>query len=237
VTFYSFDTSSLLNGHRDLLPPQTFVSLWANIESMIAAGDIRCVDEVRNELARRDDAIHEWAKSQPELFVPLTADIQLAAREVLSAHRRLVGVDGGRNTADPFVIALARARNVVVVTEETKKPSAGTSASPGSRTCATRWEYGWHTVVEPGALRPGAGLDLLSWALSPKRPVDGREGRPQEVSGSWTTYVYRYQAQQFPEQPQRLTHSIRKSEACWPLFSRRHDAHLERSSGSHPSRW
>jgi hypothetical protein len=119
VTFYSFDTSSLLNGRRDLLPPGTFVTLWDNIELMITAGDIRCVDEVRNELAKRDDVIHDWAKSQPELFVPLAADVQLAARDVLSAHPRLVGVGGGRNTADPFVIALARARNGVVVTEET----------------------------------------------------------------------------------------------------------------------
>jgi hypothetical protein len=119
VDFYSFDTSSLLNGRRDLLPPGTFVTLWSIIESMIANGDIRCVDEVRTELARRDDAIHDWAKSQPDLFVPLTADIQRAAREVLAAHPRLVGVGGGRNSADPFVIALARSRAGVVVTEET----------------------------------------------------------------------------------------------------------------------
>ncbi len=85
---------------------------------MIVAGHIRCVDEVRSELARRDDAIHDWAKSQTDLFVPLTADVQLAAREVLGAHPRLVGTGGGRNSADPFVIALARARDSVVVTEE-----------------------------------------------------------------------------------------------------------------------
>ena len=119
MTFYSFDTSSLLNGRRDLLPPGTFVTLWTNIELMITAGDIRCVDEVRNELAKREDVIHAWARSQPDLFVPLAADVQLAARDVLSAHPRLVGVGGGRNTADPFVIALARARKGVVVTEET----------------------------------------------------------------------------------------------------------------------
>ena len=119
MTFYSLDTSSPLNGRRDLLPPGTFVTLWDNIELMIAVGDIQCVDEVRNELAKRDDVIHDWAKSQPELFVPLAADVQLAARDVLSVHPRLVGVGGGRNTADPFVIALARARNGVVVTEET----------------------------------------------------------------------------------------------------------------------
>lgn len=119
MAFYSFDTSSLLNGRRDLLPPGTFVTLWSNIESMIATGGMRCVDEVRSELARRDDAIHHWAKLQPDLFVPLTPDVQRAAREVLSAHPKLVGVGGGRNSADPFVIALARSRAGVVVTEET----------------------------------------------------------------------------------------------------------------------
>lgn len=118
MTFYSFDTSSLLNGRRDLLPPGTFVSLWDSIESMIASGHIRCVDEVRHELAKREDSVHDWAKSQTELFVALTADVQVAAREVLTAHPRLVGVGGGRNGADPFVIALARARDGVVVTEE-----------------------------------------------------------------------------------------------------------------------
>lgn len=119
MAFYSFDTSSLLNGRRDLLPPGTFVTLWSNIESMIATGGMRCVDEVRNELAKRDDAIHHWAKLQQDLFVPLTPDVQRAAREVLSAHPKLVGIGGGRNSADPFVIALARSRAGVVVTEET----------------------------------------------------------------------------------------------------------------------
>lgn len=119
MTFFSFDTSSLLNGRRDLLPPETFVTLWANIELMINDGNIRCIDEVRNELAKREDAVHDWAKSQPDLFVPLTADVQRAARDVLQAHPKLVGAGGGRNSADPFVIALARAQDGVVVTEET----------------------------------------------------------------------------------------------------------------------
>jgi len=55
MAFYSFDTSSLLNGRRDLLPPATFPSLWANIEAMIADGRIRCVDVVRDELSKRED--------------------------------------------------------------------------------------------------------------------------------------------------------------------------------------
>lgn len=87
---------------------------------MITTGNIRCIDEVLNELAKREDAVHGWAKSQPDLFLPLASDVQRAAREVLQAHPKLVGTGGGRNSADPFVIALARAHGGVVVTEETQ---------------------------------------------------------------------------------------------------------------------
>jgi hypothetical protein len=86
LTFYSFDTSSLLNGRRDLLPPATFPTLWNNIEAMIADGSVRCVDLVAEELAAREDEVHQWAKSQVDLFVPLTAEVQMAVREVLSQH-------------------------------------------------------------------------------------------------------------------------------------------------------
>lgn len=120
MAFYSFDTSSILNGRRDLLPPATLPTLWSNIESMIDNGGIRCVDVVRDELAKRDDEVCAWAKSQGGLFVPLTADVQEGAREILAVHPKLVGIGSGRSGADPFVIALAMAHKGVVVTEETK---------------------------------------------------------------------------------------------------------------------
>ncbi len=85
---------------------------------MIAAGSVRCVDLVAGELAAREEEIHRWAKSQVELFVQLTPDIQTAVRDVLSRHPRLIGVGSGRSGADPFVIA-AGVGNGVVVTEET----------------------------------------------------------------------------------------------------------------------
>ena len=116
--FYSFDTSSLLNGRRDLFPPDTFPTLWRNIEYLIAFGAIRSVDLVRDELAKVDDDVSKWARTQRGLFVPLTEDIQLAARDVLAAHAELIGVGSGRSGADPFVVALARARGGAVVTEE-----------------------------------------------------------------------------------------------------------------------
>ena len=119
LPFYSFDSSAIINGRRDLFMPSTFASLWEQIEAMIAIGQIRAVDEVKREIAKKDDDAARWAKAQTGLFVPLTGDIQRATREVLAAHPRLLGIGGGpRNGADAFVIALAIAQGGTVVTQE-----------------------------------------------------------------------------------------------------------------------
>ncbi|MGI9000537.1 MAG: DUF4411 family protein [Pseudonocardia sp.] len=117
---YSFDTSVMINGRRDLLPPELFPTLWTNIEGMIAAGAVRSIDVVRDELSRKDDATTAWAATQGDLFLPLDEDIQMATREVLARHPKLVGKGGQRNLADSFVIGLARARSGIVVTQETR---------------------------------------------------------------------------------------------------------------------
>lgn len=119
MTLYSFDTSSLINGRRDLLPPATFPSVWERIETKVADGSIRCIEEVARELAKRDgDSVHTWAKGQEGLFVDLDPDVQEATAKVLAEHPKLLGAGKGRNAADPFVIALALARDGIVVTEE-----------------------------------------------------------------------------------------------------------------------
>lgn len=124
---YSFDTSAFIKGRRDILPPQVFATLWINIEQAITSGIVRASDEVWREIGKRDDAIKAWASDQPGLFVPLEEDIQIATTRILDDHPKLMGKGGGRNEADPFVIALACVRNAVVVTEET---STGTLEKP-----------------------------------------------------------------------------------------------------------
>lgn len=144
--FYSFDTSAFINGHRDLLPPATFPSVWQRVEGMIAGGAIRAVDEVERELAKREgDAVHKWARDQADLFVDLDEDIQTATSWVLSSHPRLLGNGKGRNGADPFVIGLALARDGVVVTEETQgslaKPKIPTVCEAMNVRCLTLVEF------------------------------------------------------------------------------------------------
>jgi predicted nucleic acid-binding protein len=118
---YSFDTSAILNGRRDLFRPKVFHTLWAQIEDAIVAGQIRSVDEVQRELARRDDDAKQWADAQSDLFVPLELPIQQSAAQVLNLHPRLVSQGGRRSAADPFVIALAMVHNGTVVTDETAR--------------------------------------------------------------------------------------------------------------------
>lgn len=127
---FSFDTSSLLNGRRDLLPPSVFGSVWQQIEVAIADGEVRAVDVVRDELSKRDDEVLGWVRMQDGLFVPLDEEIQRATTEVLDAHPKLMGRGGGRNEADPFVIALAITAGATVVTEETKSGNLGKPRIP-----------------------------------------------------------------------------------------------------------
>lgn len=119
LPFYSFDSGAIINGRRDLFRPRTFGAVWVKIEELISLGQIRAVDEVKREVVRKDDEAATWAKMQRSLFVPLSVEIQIVTREVLAAHPRLLGIGGGtRNAADPFVIALAKAHDGTVVTQE-----------------------------------------------------------------------------------------------------------------------
>lgn len=122
LAFYSFDSSAIINGRRDIYMPGTFGAVWGQIEGLIATGHVRAVDEVKREVLKKDDEAAGWAKAQRGLFLPLTADIQLATRHVLAAYPRLLGIGGGpRNGADAFVIGLALARGGTVVTQETPR--------------------------------------------------------------------------------------------------------------------
>ncbi|HQV16754.1 MAG: DUF4411 family protein [Gordonia sp.] len=118
MNLYSFDTSAILNGRRDLFRPTVFRGLWERIEDEITSGSIRAVDEVQRELARRDDDAKSWADAQPDLFCPLSAQIQEGVRQILGLYPNLVRQGGKRSGADPFVIALALVTMGTVVSEE-----------------------------------------------------------------------------------------------------------------------
>jgi len=106
---YSIDTSAILDSWVRWHPHDLFPSLWINIEKMINDGTLRAIDEVREELSKKDDDVYKWAKDRNNLFIPLTTDIQIQheASNILAKFPKLVGAMGDRSQADVFVIALS----------------------------------------------------------------------------------------------------------------------------------
>ncbi len=116
---YSVDTSAILNPWRLHYPPDVFPSLWRRLEEAADHGVIVASEEVLQELAKKDDEVWDWARERPAMFIQVDEAVQQAVRGILNRFPRLVDSRRGRSGADPFVIGLARTRNIAVVTYET----------------------------------------------------------------------------------------------------------------------
>jgi hypothetical protein len=66
---YCIDTSTLLDGWVRWYPPNTFHTLWSNIEEFIEQEVIVAPEEVLTELTKKDDDVHKWAKRNKVMFL------------------------------------------------------------------------------------------------------------------------------------------------------------------------
>jgi hypothetical protein len=121
---YSIDTSTLIAAWVERYPPDVFPPFWARMQALIAEGRAGSIDEVREELLKKNDELRKWADDQDDLFHPLDQSIQTATMAILAdaRHQKLTDSVKGRSMADPFVIALAQVRGCCVVTEEKPAP-------------------------------------------------------------------------------------------------------------------
>lgn len=126
---YVFDTSSfvVLKNYY----PNTFPTLWEQLEDLVSSGNLISVREVRSELGNRSDSdvIDQWAKEHASIFLtPSSAEMTFVSQIFAVSHfQALVSTQSlyrGTPVADPFVIAAAAVNNGVVVTEEKFKPNA-----------------------------------------------------------------------------------------------------------------
>ena len=116
---YSVDTSALLDGWVRYYPPAHFPNLWDQIDLLIQGGRFHASEEVLIEVERHDESLNEWIEARREQIVIATTDeVAAVVQDILRSHERLVMSGSGRNRADPFVIAVARLHDAVVVTGE-----------------------------------------------------------------------------------------------------------------------
>lgn len=114
---YSLDSSGILDLFR-IYPPDVFPTIWIQMESAAKGGVVFAVDEVYRELEKKDDGAFQWLKARRAMIVALDTEIQQLVAAVLTAHPRLVDTRKNRSSGDPFVIGLAQARGLTVVTGE-----------------------------------------------------------------------------------------------------------------------
>ena len=116
---YSIDTNVLMDWQSRYFPTDVFSSLITCVDELIAQERWISPKIVQEELeAVGTSELTTWAKARPEIF---TAMEEVLA-EALSIQTRFPGLIDSKaehEEADAYIIALARIRDGVVVTQET----------------------------------------------------------------------------------------------------------------------
>ncbi|HEY6184947.1 MAG TPA: DUF4411 family protein [Terriglobales bacterium] len=115
---YSIDTSAFLDAWVRNYPPDVFPSIWEQMDGAAKDGTLLASDEVLRELERKEDGAHKWMKERAQMVFALDPEIEQHVRDIMHRYPRLVDTKKGRSGGDPFVIALARAKNLTVITAE-----------------------------------------------------------------------------------------------------------------------
>lgn len=118
-TIYAIDTNVVMDWQARYFPTDVFPSLVSRVDVLIGEGRWLLPEIVLEELNAVGTAeLIAWAKARPAILVPLP---ELLA-EALAIQNRFPGLKDPKaeyEEADAYVIALAKLRNGVVVTQET----------------------------------------------------------------------------------------------------------------------
>lgn len=126
---YVFDTNSL--SVLKNFYPESFPSFWRQWEELVSDGTITSVQEVKRELDNRDgtDFLQAWVKRNKAMFAAPSSEEFMMVQQILAISRfqALIGTQAtlrGTPVADPFIVAAAKVKDGVVITEERLKPNA-----------------------------------------------------------------------------------------------------------------
>ena len=115
---YSIDTSGLITSWQITHNPKNHPSFWDKLDVLISKHELRASEEVLEDLSKKDDEVYKWAKSRPDMLVPLYEDIQLAVKALMKIYPRIIDSRRNRSGSDPWVIALAQVQDLTVITFE-----------------------------------------------------------------------------------------------------------------------
>ncbi len=116
---YCVDTSAFMDWQARYYPIDVFQSVNANLQGLVGAGRLQAPALVRDEInAIGTPDLAAWAKTNAGIFVP-TADVLTDALAIQGQFPGLRDPKAEYEEADAYLIALARLRDGIVVTQET----------------------------------------------------------------------------------------------------------------------
>jgi hypothetical protein len=116
----SLDTSFFMDWQARYYPLDVFESLGNKVEEMIAAKSCGAVQLVKEEIdSVGTPGLRSWAKSHTGLFLPMSPEIQLEGAAIEAKYPDLMDPKIPYQSADAYVIALAKLNGGVVVSQET----------------------------------------------------------------------------------------------------------------------
>lgn len=123
---YIFDTNVFLTlGHYY---PSRFPTIWAKMNELVNSDKIQSVKEVKRELEINShfEHIKQWVQDNSSIFRPPSKEEGVVVAQIFQKeqYRRLVKRQNllkGLPVADPFIIAAAKVRHGIVVTQESLK--------------------------------------------------------------------------------------------------------------------
>jgi hypothetical protein len=163
---FLLDSSFFINGWTKRYRPQVFSGVWKHVDRKIEEGVVVSCDEVLLEINQGEDDLVMWAKQRRKIFLKPTGAVLKILREVMDKFPNFAAQGGSKNSADPFVVAHAKARNATVVTDEINSVSRATKPPKIPAVCEA-------TVLRGKlASRPAMQLNrrLCQW----KGPFKGR---------------------------------------------------------------
>src|SRR3972149_8657061 len=124
---YIFDASVFILAHKHDFPiDENPGTIWDFVERMGNQGEVQVPESVVEELSKKEDKVHKWVSDRKDILMIPTEHALPHLPRVLAAYGAFTESDleGFDGKADPFVIAEALASLAIVVSDETRHPTA-----------------------------------------------------------------------------------------------------------------
>ena len=118
---YSFDTSALIDGLERFYPIRNFPGIWEGVDSLIDEGRLLISEEAWREAVSADAPLKNWCEDplagHDRCICPTDETLGNVAGQIAYQFPGWV-TRGKKNTADPFVIAVAEMHRCLVISGE-----------------------------------------------------------------------------------------------------------------------